>query len=252
MKTLNETFKWGRFLVLAGAVSFSIASCNTNDDPDPTPEDPASNPPTPSFGEGYGTLSAVETVTTFDPGFGVPVQEIDMGIAAAAFFDGTSYDSFVNAGTVTAEGEELTQYENNSYAFTPTQTEPTGLDFGSNATWTVSGAGDIPSFTHTTSIGFPVLGTITSSDEIPASGDYTLTVSNVSNSDSVYFMLGGVVHVEGPNAASSTFTEAEIDGMGTGANFAQVAPYKIESAMKSGKQFFFVMEKVKTQSVTIE
>ena len=65
-------------------------------------------------------------------------------------------------------------------------------------------------------------------------------------------MLGGVVHIENPNATSSTFTEAEIDGMGTGANFAQVAPYKFESATYSSKQFYFVTETVKTQSVTLE
>lgn len=250
MKTLNEAFKWGRFLTLAAAVSVSISSCNTEDSEPPS--DPASNPPTPTIGEGYGTLSAVETVTTFDPGFGVPVQEIPLGIAAAVFFDGANYDSFVNAGAVTAEGENLSQYENNSYAFTPDQNNPSGLDFGSTATWTVGGAGDIPAFNHTTSIGFPGLGAITSDETVPGTGDYVLTVASVSGADSVYFMLGGVIHVEAGNATSSTFTEAEIDGMGTGANFAQVAPYKIESAMKSGKQFFFVMEKVKTQSVTIE
>ncbi|MBI1288809.1 MAG: hypothetical protein GC178_14670 [Flavobacteriales bacterium] len=252
MKTLSETFKWARFLVLAGAVSFAVASCNTKKDDTSTPSDPASDPPTPTVGEGYGTLSAVKTVTTIDPGFGLPTQEIELGIAAAAFFNGTDYSTFVNAGSVSAEGESLTQYENNSYAYTPSQTNPSGIDFGSTASWDVGGAGDIPAFTHTTSIGFPTLGTISSATTVPATGNYTLSVSNVTGADSVYFMLGGVVHVEAGNATSSTFTEAEIDGMGSGSNFAQVAPYKIEAATKSGKQFFFVTEKVKTQSVTIE
>jgi|GEM_PF-6238515 len=39
-------------------------------------------------------------------------------------------------------------------------------------------------------------------------------------------MLGGVTHIEAGSATSSTFTEAEINGMGTGTNFAQVAPYR--------------------------
>ena len=240
--------------MLAGAVSVAVVSCNTDDPADEIPEtptDPSSNPPTPSFGEGYGTLSAVETATTIEiPGFGS--ETIDMGIAAAAFFDGNSYDSFVDAGTVSAEGESLTQYENKSYAFTPTQTEPNGLDFGSTASWEVSGAGNIPAFTHTTGIGFPTLGAITSDDVVPATGDFTVSVNNVSGADSVYFMLGGVIHIEAGNATSSTFTEAEIDGMGSGASFAQVAPYNWEEATKSGKLFYFVMEKVRTQSVTIE
>lgn len=252
MRTLSETLNKGRFFFLAGAVSLAVSSCNLGDDEPETPTDPASNPPTPTFTEGFGTLAAVKTVTTFDPGFGVPVQEIVLGLGSAGFFDGTNYDQLLNAGTVTLEGEQLTQYENGAYLSQIEQTNPTGIDFNGNPTWEVSGSGDIPAISHTTNIGFPTLGSITSSTTIPGTGSYTLTVSNVSGADSVYFMLGGVVHIEGPNTTSSTFTEAEIDGMGTGSNFAQVAPYRFEPQTFSGKQFFFVTETVKTQSVTIE
>ncbi|MCB9185786.1 MAG: hypothetical protein H6601_03485 [Flavobacteriales bacterium] len=252
MKTFNETMKWGRFLMMVGAVSVAVTSCNLNNDDDPTPTDPASNPPTPTFSEGFGTLAAVKTVTTFDPGYGVPVQEIVLGLGSAGFFDGSNYDQLLNAGTVTLEGESLTQFDNGAYAYQPSQTNPTGIDFSGNPSWEVSGAGDIPAISHTTNIGFPTLGTITSSTTVPGSGSYTLTVSNISGADSVYFMLGGVVHTEPGNATSTTFTEAEIDGMGTGTNFAQVAPYRFEPQTFSGKQFYFVTETVKTQSVTIE
>ncbi|MCB0755305.1 MAG: hypothetical protein H6603_03395 [Flavobacteriales bacterium] len=251
MKTLNETLKWGRFLMIAGAVSLTVASCNLDND-DPTPTDPASNPPTPSFTDGFGTLAAVKTVTTFDPGFGVPVQEIVLGLGSAGFTDGANYNQLLNAGSVTLEGESLSQFDNGAYAYQPNNTNPTGIDFDGNPSWEVSGSGDIPAISHTTNIGFPTLGAITSSTTIPGSGDYTLTVANVAGADSVWFMLGGVVHVEGPNSTSSVFTEAEINGMGTGANFAQVAPYKFETATFSGKLFYFVTETVKTQSVTIE
>jgi len=224
MKILNETFKFGRFLLVAGVVSMSIASCNTDETPE-TPVDPASNPPTPTFGVGYGTLAAVKTITTFDPGFGVPVQEIVLGLGAAGFTDALDYSNLIVAGTLTLEGETLTKADNNTYYNSPTQTNPTGIDFSGNPTWEVSGSGAIPAFTHTTSIGFPTLGTITSATTIPGTGDYALTISNVSGADSVYYMLGGVTHIEAGSATSSTFTEAEINGMGTGTNFAQVAPY---------------------------
>jgi hypothetical protein len=79
-----------------------------------------------------------------------------------------------------------------------------------------------------------------------------LTVSNVSGADSVFFMVGGVSHLEAGTATSSTFTEAEINTMGTGASFMQVAPYRFEMATYSGKDFYFVTESVKTQSITIE
>lgn len=214
--------------------------------------DPTSEPPTPTITDGYGTLVAVKSVTTFDPGFGVPVTEIDMGIASAAFTDGTNYDNFVNAGVVEVEGQELSQFDNNSYVFTPSQTDPTGIEYSSSPEWVVGGAGDIPGFTHTVGINFPTVGDINSSTTVPSSGDFTVSVPNVSGADSVYFMLGGVIHIEAGNVTSSTFTEAEIDGMSSGASFAQVAPYKIESDIYSGKTFYFVTEKVVTQSVTIE
>lgn len=248
---LNETFKWGRFLVLAGAVSLTIASCNTDDAPE-APVNPASNPPTPSFTDGYGTLAAIKTVTTFDPGFGVPIQEIVLGLGSAGFTDGTNYTTLLEAGVITLEGEELSRYDNNAYYSPTTQNNPTGIDFSGNPSWEVSGSANIPAFSHTTNIDFPTLGDITSATTIPGTGDYTLTVTNVSGADSVWFMLGGVVHVENPGATSSVFTEAEIDGMGTGSNFAQVAPYRFEAATYGGKQFYFVTETVKTQSVTIE
>ncbi|MFM1874902.1 MAG: hypothetical protein RL266_639 [Bacteroidota bacterium] len=251
MKTINEALKWGRYLSLAAAVAVSVSSCNTTEEP-PTPTDPASNPPTPTFTEGYGTLAAVKTVTTFDPGFGVPVQEIVLGLGSAGFTDGTDYSTLIEAGTITLEGEELSRYENNAYFSPTTQNNPTGIDFSGTPSWEVSGSANIPAFSHTTNIDFPTLGNITSSTTIPGTGDYALTVSNVSGADSVWFMLGGVVHVENPGTTSSIFTEAEIDGMGTGANFAQVAPYRFEAATYGGKQFYFVTETVKTQSVTIE
>ena len=254
MNTLNATVKMGRFLALAGLVAFSVTSCNLlPDDEDPVAAtDPASNPPTPTFEVGSGTLAAVKTITTFDPGFGVPVQEITLGLGSAGFTDGADYSNLIDAGVVTLEGESLDKFDNNAYATQPSQTNPTGIDFSGNPSWDVSGSANVPAFTHTTSIGFPTLGTITSSTSIPSSGDYTLTVTNVSGADSVYFMLGGVIHIEEGTATSSTFTEAEIDGMGSGASFAQVAPYRFEMATKAGKDYYFVTEAVKTQSVTIE
>ena len=65
-------------------------------------------------------------------------------------------------------------------------------------------------------------------------------------------MMGGVVHTEAGNAISSTFTAAEISGMGIGTNFAQAAAYKIEEATYGAKNYWFVNEKVVTQSITIE
>ena len=254
MKTLNETFRWGRFLLLAGAVSLSVGSCNLLPDDDDTnnnANDPAANPPTPTFADGDGTLSAVKSMSFIDvPGIGQ--QSIEIGLGVAVFFDNGNTSSFVEAGAVSLEGEGLDLQDNNSYVSIPSQTNPTGIDFSGNPSWSVGGAGNVGGFTHETSIGFPSVGSITSSATVTNGNDYTLTVANVSGADSVIFMLGGVVHTEAGNATSSTFTSAEISGMGTGASFAQAAPYKIEEATVGGGDYWFVNERVVTQSVTIE
>ncbi len=253
MNTLNATFKWTRFFALAGIVCLSVTSCNLLPDDDDTPptNDPASNPPTPAIADGYGTLSAVKSVTFQDiPGYGQ--IEVDLGLAVGVFFNGVNYDTYLNAGTVTCESENLEEQDNGSYVYLPSQTSPTGIDFSGNPDWNVSGSVDIPAFSHTTSIGFPTVGSLNSASTVSNGSDYTLTVASVTGADSVIFMMGGVVHTEAGNATSSTFTSAEISGMGTGASFAQAAAYKIEEATYGGKNYWFVNEKVVTQSITIE
>lgn len=92
--------------MMIGAVSVAITSCNLDNDEDPPASDPAANPPTPTFSDGDGTLAAVKSVTFQD----VPVVgqvEIDLGLGVAVFFDNGNTSSFVEAGTVTLEGEGL-------------------------------------------------------------------------------------------------------------------------------------------------
>ncbi len=253
MKTLKETFRQGRFLLLAGAVSFSVGSCNLlPDDDDTTPSnDPAANPPTPTFADGDGTLAAVKSVTFQE----VPVVgqvEIDLGLGVAVFFDNGNTSSFVEAGSVSLEGEGLTRQDNNSYVFLPSQNTPTGIDIPTNPEWQVTGSVSVGAFTHQTSIGFPSVGAITSGTTVTSGSDYTLTVANLSGADSVIFMCGGVVHTRAGNTTFHTFTAAETSNMGSGPSYAQVAPYKIEEATVGGGDYWFVNERVVTQSVTIE
>ena len=249
MKTFTKTLKAGRFLLLAGAVSFSISSCNT-DDTDP-PTNPSSTPPTPTIADGNATLVAIKSVTYQD----VPVigqVEVDLGLAVGVFFNGVDYDTYVNAGTVTCEGESLSEQDNGSYIYMPSQTSATGIEYSGNPDWVVGGNANIPGFSHTTNIGFPSVGSITSSETVSSGNAYTLKIASVSGADSVIFSMGGVVHTEPGNATSSVFTAAEVNSMGTGATYAQAAAYRIEEATYSGKNFWFVNEKVVTQSITIE
>jgi len=256
MKILNETLRWGRFLMLAGAVSVAAVSCNTDSPEDEIPEtptDPSSNPPTPTIEDGYGTLSAVKSQTIYDPGVpGFPATPIDMGLAVGVFFNGTDYSTFINGGSVSCDDEQLTEQENGSYVFIPSAENYKGIEYDGNPSWVVSGSTGVPAINHTTTIGFPTVGEINSDETVSKGADYVLTVNGVTGADSVIFMLGGVVHYESGNATSSTFTSAEIDGMGTGPSFAQAAAYIAEEQVFDSKNFWFVNETVVTQSVTIE
>lgn len=229
--------------------SVSMTSCTT-EEPD-EPDNTATENPTPTIEEGYGTLTAVKSVTYQD----VPVVgqvEIPLNIAAAAFFDGTDYTTFQAAGSLTCEGEALTMNSNNSYTLTPGQDNPSGMDIDGSINWTVSGNGDIPAFDHTVGIAFPTVGAISSAATVTKADGYTLSVNNLSGADSVIFMVNGVLFTEPGNPTSRTFTSAELTDAGSGPGVVQVAAYKIETADYSGKTFYFVNEKVETLSVTIE
>ncbi|MGB0918887.1 MAG: hypothetical protein ACPGU4_14935, partial [Flavobacteriales bacterium] len=162
-----------RFFALAGLVCLSVTSCNLlpGDEDDNTTSQPS--PPTPAFADGYATLSAVKTITYQDiPGFGE--IEVDFGLAVGVFFNGVDYDTYLNAGSVTCEGEALEEQDNGSYVYLPSQTSASGIDFSGNPDWNVSGSADIPAFSHTTNIGFPTVGAINSSSSVNSGSDYTL------------------------------------------------------------------------------
>ncbi len=225
----------------------SVVSCNT-DDPETETETATA---TPTFQDGYGTLSAVKSTTFQDvPGFGQ--LEIDLGLAVASCFNGTDFTSFVSGGSVSCEGSDLSSNPNNSYAFTPSVALPTGIDFSGNPDWVVGGNGDIPAFTHTTSIGFPTAGNVTSSATVSLSDGYTISIANVTGADSVLYMVGGVSATEPGNVTSHTFTAADLSDLTAGPSVVQAAAYKIEEQVFSGKNFWFVNETVVTQSVTLE
>jgi len=250
MKHFNNFFRIGRLSLIAAAVSFSLNSCETEDD---TPPDNTGGTPTPQINRGNGTLVAVKTVTTIDPGFGVPPQDIDYGIGVAVFFNGTDYETFISGGDVTCEEEALTVFDNGSYS-TYSQTSTTGIDFSGNPDWTVSGNGDIPAFSHTSSKGFPSVGKITSPETITRSAGYTVTFeSGISNADSVLWIIGGEhLRTTDDNASHRVFTADELSSLQAGTSIVQVAVYNLDSAMYVGKKFFFINEKVVTKTVTVE
>ena len=251
MKTNFNPYKIGQLALISAVVAVSFSACNTEEEP--TPPSTSGGTPTPQINDGYGTFVAAKTVTTIDPGFGIPPQEVDYGIGVAVFFNGTDYATYIDGGTVSVEGEELSRFDNGTYS-TYSQTSATGIDYSGAADWETTGAGDIPAISHTSTNGFPTVGAITSSETIVRADGYTVTLQGgISNADSVIWVVGGVELGTTGSQNSRTFTAAELSDLQAGAgNIIQVAAYNVESAVFGGKTFYFINEKVVTKTVTVE
>jgi len=250
MKTNFNIFRIGQLAAVSAVVAMSFSACNTEEDP--TPPDTTGGTPTPQINDGYGTFVAAKTVTTIDPGFGVPPQDIDYGIGVAVFFNGTDYSTYIDGGTVKVEDETLSRFDNGTYS-TYSQTSATGIDYSGAANWETTGAGDIPAITHASSQGFPNIGKITSPETVNRANGYTVTFqSGISNADSIIWVIGGEPFSTTGQQSTRTFTAAELSGLQAGTSIIQVAAYNIESAVFGGKTFYFINEKVVTKTVTVE
>lgn len=239
----------GRLALMATTVAFTMNSC-TPEDEEPVVETPTT--PTPTITDGYGALVAVKTVTTIEVGFGIPDQEVIFGMGVAAFFDGTDYTTRLDAGTVTCEDSLLSRFTDGTYS-TYNTTSVTGIEFAGDPSWSVSGAGLIPSFTHTSDRGFPYLESITSEATVNRANGYTMTLQGgQANTDSILWVIGGEPFGTTGPMSSRTFTAAELSGLQAGTSIIQVAAYNIDSSMEGGKKFYYINEKVVTQTVTVE
>lgn len=230
-------------LLVAGSIFF--VSCEKDE---PEAPDSTQNSSTPSLGD--GTLVAVKTATAQS----TPIGDItiDLGTAVAAFPGSGGYNSLVDAGSVSVDGNALQKFGNNSYVFTPGIASPTGIEYENDVKWSISGnsGNNVPSFEHTYTRGFPNIGNITSAAEVSKAG-YTFTFSSISNADSVYLLINDVVKRLAGNARSYTFTSSELSGLTTGQGNITVAGWNYATASYSGKNFYFINETVKIKSVTI-
>ena len=249
MNIKYNTFRIGLLALMVTTVAFTMNSC-TPEDEEPVLETPET--PTPAIYDGFGALVATKTVTVIEVGFGIPDQEVIFGVGVAAFFDGVDFTTRLDAGTVTCEDTLLSRFPDGTYS-TYSTTSATGLEFSGNANWDVSGAGEIPAFSHTADRGFPNVGAITSDETVVRADGYTVTLDGgISNSDSIQWVVGGEsLGVTGP-MNSRTFTATELSALQAGPSIIQVAAYNLDSAMKSGKKFYFINQMVVTKSVTVE
>ncbi|MCW5899682.1 MAG: hypothetical protein KIT10_10465 [Flavobacteriales bacterium] len=244
--------------LVALTLGLAMSGCKKDDDP-PAPAPPAggggggSQTPgtTPNFVGADGLLAATRVITSQDGPFG-PI-EFTMGVASGAFSN-DDWSTFVSVGAVTCNSETLTAQSNNSYVFMPGAANPSGIDLtaSNNVTWTVAGGNGFPDFDRTITGPFPGAGPITSSATIVRSQGYTLTSSSVLNADSVVFTLGSLVKTLPGNAASCSFSVAELETLAAGASLVQIAPYNSTTEDIGGKTIYFVKQASRSRSVTLQ
>lgn len=247
-------------LMIAIAAIGTLASCTktpSSSTPTPTPTTPvASGATTPTYGTGDGAIVALMTRTTTTTPVGN--YDVDLGTGVAVF--GTlSSGTYVDAGKITLNGKELTKQTNNTYVYTPTATDVTGIDLSSNINWMVT----TPSFTYNAGSsvgrGMPVAGAISGSyTSVSMSSDFTLSVDgSISNADSVYYQINGskkslLKRVAG-TVKSVTFTAAEMGTLGavTGGSLS-ICPWNHQLKTLGGKSIHVINELALSRVIEIK
>jgi hypothetical protein len=220
-----------------------LTACEESEDivPNPTPSQSPSASTTPSFDGADAVLVGVNSITSTQ-GFNLTV-----GTAVGLFYNN---GELVNVGEVKANNQSLTQ-QGGTYVYTPGFLSPNGIDFSNGCTWEITGGNSFSNFSYNYNRDFPTVGTISSSDEVSKSANYTLEVSSVTNSDSVLFILGELSHTAASNVTSHTFTVDDMKDLPEGTTAAIVAPYHFRQRNENSKNVYYVSESVITKIVSI-
>ncbi|GCD77162.1 MAG: hypothetical protein ACK4EX_10875 [Thermaurantimonas sp.] len=224
-------------------------SCE-KDDKNENPDQQQNSTPTPTPSDANGVLVNLKLFNTQS----TPVGniEIEFGGAAAYFLDANG--KFQDAGEVTVDGthklKKQTGAMENYYFYEQTASNPTGIEYGSQIQWSVSGSSAVQAFNHTISGSMPTVGQITTTGTLSKSG-CTINVASVTGADSVMFQIGGKVKTRPGNATSCEFSADDMKDVGTGLQLVQVLPYKIQGATINGKKYYFVREVSRTKMLEV-
>lgn len=247
-------------LGLSLLVVFNACKKDDEDDDDdntPTVTTPANPTPTPNDADGVCVSIQSASVVS------VPVigtQTTFLGLAVAAFPNGAN--TFASAGTVTVNSESLAKQTNNSYVYTPSASNATGISFSNANDWSVSGEGSITGFNYSNSTDIPMIGDLTAGETVSTGGSFSLGIAlnnsftDLNNADSIYYGVygpdGQLIHATGGGTTSHTFTASQMATVGAGSGFVQIAAVTFNPQTLSGQKIYFVNEGVLTKSVTFE
>ena len=239
------------------ASSMVLSSCKKDEEEEdpivPTAATPSNPIPAPTGAD--GALIAVHTANYITAPFvGEIYQPIGLGVAV---FGDLVAGTYVNAGTVSLNGSAFTAQSNQSYTYTPSQTDVTGLDLSGAISWNVTGGSGFSSFTASPNNEMPSGPKYSGATTIPRNAAFTLSSSTqILSADSIIFSVispnGSVLKTVAGNVSSVEFTAAEMGGLGAGSGYIQIAPYNIEAQVIGGKQIYLINESVNTTSVTFQ
>lgn len=244
------------YLLLAGTVCLS--SCKKDEEEEEEPSTPTAavpaNPiPAPSGAD--GALVAIHTATYIDAPFvGEIYQPIGVGVAV---FGNLSASTFVNAGTVSLNSNNLAAQSNNTYVYTPSATSVSGIDLSNNINWSVSGANGFGAFTASPSNEIPSGPKYSGATTISRTAAFTLSSSTqIISADSTIFSVisptNTLMKIVAGNVQSVEFSAAEMGTLGAGSGYVQITPYNYELQTLGGKQIYLINEAVNTTGVTFQ
>ncbi len=238
-------------LILSFAVAFT--GCKKDEDetpipPDPTPteENDAPAQTVPTIADADAALWAINSHSSMN---GIAVS---IGTAVGYFSEDDNFETFVDVGNIMVDGETMDQFDNNSYALQPSQTNPMGIDFDDAVSWEVSGGSGFEGFTRTSNITWPNVPDINSAGTVSKSSEYTASVPYIENADSVYFLIGEVIKSLPGNAVSCTFTADELSALENGTNVVSITATATENEVIGGKSVYFGKLTSRSKTVTIE
>lgn len=245
-------------------LAITFTSCDkvkntVNNTTNPTQQTSGPTPQTPAPSDADGVLAAVKMKFKVEQaGF---VIDINSEIGVASFFSSTGNNSsFVDAGTVKLNNNDIEKQSNNSYlTMATTGQTPSDLGMSNGASWSVSGNGSVPSISYSHGSTFPTYtGSVPSSITKSSGLSLTFNSSNTSNADSVYVFIssGNATFFKGyaANAGSVTITSSELSSLPTvndNTGILEILPVKMTMQTVSGKKYAFVKEEANVRYINI-
>lgn len=227
-----------------------ISGCSKTEDvlEEATTNTTTATTPSITFGDGYGVLAAVKSVSyTTVAGYTVPVE---VNTAVAAFPSTPNSTTFQDAGSVSINGNALTKSTNNTYVY-QNLTNPLSLN---EQSWSVSGSSTVPEIIYNENRPMPdYIGFESLPSTISKSGGVTVNLgAAVNNADSIYVIIadynnGYILKRVGGNSASIVFTASDLSALASGQGMLQVCPWSYKEEDFNDRKFYFVNETVYTK-----